>query len=359
MGRLRKHLYAGRQKWDGVAAERIQHHTAIAAVSAAAMKYLPHFYSERARFALNPIFDRWVCKQIKPGDHLITSFSYANEAMKRVTEAGGLAILDAGNSHPANFWTIVNQEHKRWGCEVLPVPKFYHERSMVSAKRCNMVIGLSSFVTRSFIERGLPENRTFILPRPLDLSVFHPSDKPREKNRPFTIVCAGSLSLRKGIPYLFEAVRLIQKQVPNVRLWLNQLVTPTLAPLMDRYSDVPIEWFPRMSRTQLADHYRRADLFILPSLEDGLARAATEAMGCGLPVILSENTGAADLVTPGKNGEIVPICNADAVAEAALKWWERIEAGEQIDANQIHNELRFERFLEKWDVLIKQIDQLA
>ncbi len=43
-------------------------------------------------------------------------------------------------------------------------------------------------------------------------------------------------------------------------------------------------------------------------------------MACGLPAVLTPNTGSADYVTPGVTGEVVPIRDAKAIADAVLKW---------------------------------------
>jgi glycosyltransferase involved in cell wall biosynthesis len=43
-------------------------------------------------------------------------------------------------------------------------------------------------------------------------------------------------------------------------------------------------------------------------------------MACGLPVVLTPNTGANDFVTPGQSGEVVPIRDSAAIADAILKW---------------------------------------
>ena len=52
------------------------------------------------------------------------------------------------------------------------------------------------------------------------------------------------------------------------------------------------------------------------------------AMSCGLPVVLTPNTGASDFVRPGANGEVVPIRDPVAISEAIFKWADRILSGE-------------------------------
>lgn len=358
-GKLRLHLFGGRSVREGVDAARTRYNIVVGGLSAAAMRWLPAGHDERARYALNPWFDRWAKRHLRSGDRLITSFGYGNASMEWVKHNGGLAILDAGNSHPENFWEIISEEHSRWSMDLPPVSRGHFRRAVAAAESADFVIGLSTFVTKSFIARGFAPERTFVMPRPVDLDVFRPSERDRPAGRPFTIVCTGGINLRKGTPYLFEALRLIRKQVSDVQLWLNEIVHPSMQPLLARYSDLPIKWFPVLGRAKLAAHLRQADLFILPSLEDGLARTATEAMASGLPVVLTANTGAADLVEPDVSGDVVPVRDPEAIAESALRWWERIRGGHRVDTSGLRERLSYERFLLEWDKLAPAMDRIA
>jgi len=153
------------------------------------------------------------------------------------------------------------------------------------------------------------------------------ASEKRRPPRPFTIINTGSLSLRKGTPYLLEAFRMIRKQIPDARLLLTNAVSDSIKPILAKYSELPIEWAPYLPPAQLAERLRSADLFILPSLEEGLVRTALEAMACGLPVILTPNTGAAQYIEEGINGSVVPIHDPKAISAAALKWQEKLASG--------------------------------
>src|SRR5215471_2507709 len=50
---------------------------------------LPVFYGESFRFHLLPWFDRWVLKQLQPGDHMISSYGYTNRCFEFVRRHGG------------------------------------------------------------------------------------------------------------------------------------------------------------------------------------------------------------------------------------------------------------------------------
>jgi len=325
-GELRFLALGTRRGAAGVPAERTRLNPAIGLAAFVAAKLLPPFYAESFRFRLHPWFDRWALKQIRPGDHVISSYGYANNCFKFARENGGKTFLDGGNSHPENFWNIIAEEHRRWNCPYPPVARHHYERSLAMMEHVDFVLSPSAFVTRSFLERGFKPEQILRNVYPVNLSCFAPAREPRPCVRPLTLVCTGSLSLRKGTPYLLEAFRLVQKKFPSARLLLTDAVQDNVKPVLAKYRDLPIEWSPPLPHPQLAGRLRGADIFLLPSLEDGFARTVTEALACGLPGIITANTGASDLIQPGVNGEIVPIRDPQAIADAVFKWAEKILA---------------------------------
>jgi glycosyltransferase involved in cell wall biosynthesis len=325
-GELRFLALGTRRGAAGVPAERTRLNPAIGLAAFVAAKLLPPFYAESFRFRLHPWFDRWALKQIRPGDHVISSYGYANNCFKFARENGGKTFLDGGNSHPENFWNIIAEEHRRWNCPYPPVARHHYERSLAMMEHVDFVLSPSAFVTRSFLERGFKPEQILRNVYPVNLSCFAPAREPRPCVRPLTLVCTGSLSLRKGTPYLLEAFRLVQKKFPSARLLLTDAVQDNVKPVLAKYRDLPIEWSPPLPHPQLAAHLQGADLFVLPSLEEGLVRTACEALACGLPAILTPNTGTNDFIQPGVNGEIVPIRDPQAIADAVFKWAEKILA---------------------------------
>jgi glycosyltransferase involved in cell wall biosynthesis len=65
---------------------------------------------------------------------------------------------------------------------------------------------------------------------------------------------------------------------------------------------------------------RTCDVFVLPSIVEGRALVIQEAMSQGLPILITANTGAEDLVETGRTGFLVPIRSPEAIAER-LAWF--------------------------------------
>lgn len=319
-----------------------------------AARTLSTYAAESFRFRMHPWFDGWVGKQLRPGDHLIASYGHVNASFKWVRAHGGKTFLDAGNSHPDNFWTILKEEQRRWKSPYNPIAKHHYERSLAMMEHVDYVLSASSFVARTFLERGFRPEAILPHPRPIDLSAFRPAEGRRPKERPLTLITTGTLCLRKGSPYLLEAFRIIHKKMPQTRFVLREVFSDDFKQLLPRYKDLPVTWLPGMPHVELAANLRKADIFILPSLEDGLALTVVEALACGLPVITTPNTGASDMIQPGVNGEVVPIRDPQAIADAVFKWAGRVLAPDWQPHIQVNPELltfgHFERVF---------IDQLA
>lgn len=342
-GLLRLLALGTRRGTSGVPAERTHLNFLIGLSTYAAARALGTFQAESSRFRLLPWFDRWVLKQLQPGDHIISSYGYTNACFNFVRRHGGKTFVDAGNSHIENFWEILSEEHRRWKSPFPPISRFWYERSRAMLAEVDYVLSPSSYVSRSFLERGFRPGQILKNVYPVNLERFRPGPE-RRNDRPITIINTGSLSLRKGTPYLLEAFRIVQRKHPSARLLLTRDVREDVLPILRQYQDLRIDWSPSLPHAGLVERLRAADVFVLPSLEEGLARAALEAMACGLQVVLTPHTGANDFVHPGLNGEVVPIRDAQATAEAILICAERAQSGFSLDMTDLRQKLSFETF---------------
>lgn len=355
-GMLRLYATWNRRGTAGIRSEKTKLFPILGLLSYVAARTLSPYYGEAFRFALHPLYDRWVRSLLRPGDHILSSYGYTNACFRWARQQGGMTFLDAGNSHPSHFWKIMSEEHQRWGCTYPPVSHAHYRRSLAMMKEVDWVMAPSCFVEDSFLQNGFSAEQIARIPYATDLNVFQAA-KTRAADRPFTVINTGGLSLRKGTPYLLEALRILKRQVPELRILLTRQVSDSIRPILAQYKDLTIEWSTTLPQQQLAKRLQSADLFILPSLEEGMARTALEAMACGLPVILTPNTGSCDLVEEGINGSIVPIRSAEAIVEKALFWQERI-LGRGRQGSPIHTDLTklaYPHFSERFATFLKKI----
>lgn len=140
--------------------------------------------------------------------------------------------------------------------------------------------------------------------------------KKPKADRPLRVLFAGSMGQRKGLGDLFAAMRLLNR--PDVELVVMG------APLasFDLYRrELPhFTYVPGRPHEQVLALMRSCDVFCLPSIVEGRALVMQEAMSQGLPLLITPNTGGADLIREGDTGFLIPIRSPEAIAEK-LTWF--------------------------------------
>lgn len=355
LGRLQGHYLGTRRGAEGIPEELSHRLPLVGLLSYAVARTLPR-YGESAKVACYPMFDAWVKRRIPAGTPVFSSYGYVVETFRQARATGGYTLMDGGNSHFAHYWKVVSDEHARWNCDLPPFPPAWYERGLRSLELTDWVFSPSSYVTRSYLDQGFPPDRILHLPYPVNLANFSPEPATELPASPLRVVCTGGVSLRKGFPYLLEAMRLIRKERDAVLL-LTGSAHPTMESILREYSDIPIDWAPMLPHAQLAARLKSAHVFALLSIEEGLARTALEAIACGVPAVLTPNTGTSDFIQPGVNGEVVPIRDPQATAEAIIRCYERRrdQGPARVDPD-LAGSLDFSRFRERLLAHLATID---
>lgn len=168
----------------------------------------------------------------------------------------------------------------------------------------------SSFARDTFISSGISAEKLHILPYGANISRFVPADQPSESSDSFRLAFVGQLGQRKGLSYLLKAYRQFKGAGTQLTL-IGNLVGDTSP--MQPYWEM-IQWFPNMPQIQLAEVLRTSDVFVFPTLIEGMPLVVLEAMASGLPVITTPN-GPGDIVRDGIDGFIVPPRDINAIVE--------------------------------------------
>jgi len=132
----------------------------------------------------------------------------------------------------------------------------------------------------------------------------------------------GSLVPVKGVVHLVEAWHVVVRQCPYSRLIIvgDGPERATLhAAVLQAGLDDSIHFAGRVPNEEVALYMASADLFVLPSLSEGFPLVVLEAMAAGLPVVVSNVTGLAEIVDDGENGLLVPPKDSESLA-AAMVW---------------------------------------
>jgi alpha-maltose-1-phosphate synthase len=141
-----------------------------------------------------------------------------------------------------------------------------------------------------------------------------PVRKPRAKGGPLRVIFVGSLGQRKGLSYLFDAIRLCGSGVE-----LTVIGTKPLQPCPRLDEELKkVRWIPSCPHSQVLAEMAAHDVFVFPSLFEGFGLVLLEAMAVGLPIITTPNTAGPDLIKDGQEGYIVPIRSAETIAQKLL-----------------------------------------
>ena len=148
-----------------------------------------------------------------------------------------------------------------------------------------------------------------VLPNGVDTEVFKPGSGGG-KNGTVQLLFVGRISVVKGLDYLLKALRLLEKE-HNTYNWRLDIIgdgpakgaLSGLAQSLGMADKVRFQgWMPR---EEIARAYPRADLFILPSLDEGMPNALLEAMASGLASVVTRVPGSSELVDDGEEGVVV------------------------------------------------------
>lgn len=224
---------------------------------------------------------------------------------------GVINIVEAVNSHVEYQEKILEEEYHTLNLPWRPFPKNEKERRLIEYEEADYILLPSEFVKRSFIEKGFPEEKLLKVPygftNPVKSEI---SPTPLNKTKGFTILYVGTISIRKGIRYLIDAFNKL-----DVKFKRLIIVGPDAndGALTGVYLDSSVSFTGVLKDQQLVEAYKAADVFCLPSIEDGFGLVLGEALSFGLPIITTCNTGADDIITDGKEGYIVPIRDSKSI----------------------------------------------
>jgi len=133
----------------------------------------------------------------------------------------------------------------------------------------------------------------------------------------FNLLFAGTWLDRKGVYYLVEAFGILAKRLPTVRLTVAGC-SVSEAKVKDCFAEElhdRVNVLPFVTRDDMATVYTDHDIFVFPSLVEGMPLTLLEAMATGMPVVTTNTCGMADVVENDINGLLVPPANAEKLAE--------------------------------------------
>ncbi len=256
-------------------------------------------------------FDAYAAARLPRAEHLIAFNGQALKQFRAARRAGYRSLeLVSANSHLRQVARRHAQARERYPLEGSWTTHLL-ARNLAEYARAERIYVASRYVRESFEAEGFAAER--LIDFPLTPDPRYGAGLARASGDRFDVVYVGSLAVHKGVPLLIDAVRRLQHS--DIRLvlvggWgtrgMRRFVQAACAG--DRRILVspgdPLGWL------------RSASICVHPAYEDGFAYAPAEALACGVPVLVSEDTGMKELIDGPESGLILPTGDSDALCEA-------------------------------------------
>ena len=166
--------------------------------------------------------------------------------------------------------------------------------------------------------RSMPSAQIEVIPNGVDLETFRPAPAaPRAQDQPLKLLTVGRLSATKRLNMLIEAVEHLRATGVEVKLDIigGGALEADLRQLLGRKQlRDSVTLAGRRSAQEMPEIYRRHDMFVSASSQEGMSNAMLEAMASGLPIVTTRCEGLEELIAD--NGVIVERSEADAIASA-------------------------------------------
>jgi len=243
-------------------------------------------------------------------------YAYEGGALETFREAKRLGITTI-YEQPSSYWywvrRLLTEEAERSPEFAGLLPNLADSTGHLQWKDEELALADYVFVPSEHVRRTLagavPEEK---------IRVVHygaPAVRRRERistdpGRPLQVLFVGMLAQHKGIGYLLDAVDRAGSQVELTLVGRRFRPNARVDAALNKW-----RWFESVPNSRVLDLMQEADVLVLPSLTEGCALVVLEALSCGLPVIVTPNTGSLAFVRDGCEGFVVPICQSDAIAD--------------------------------------------
>lgn len=192
-------------------------------------------------------------------------------------------------------------------------------------------VAISEEIKEGLLTDGYEQSRIYRIPNFVDISIFYPDRKKETTDK--TVIFTGALDKRKGADILLEAWKDVSETFPHGHLIILGN-GPMKASLKMKAKDLGISDRVTFAGhvNNVPDYLRRVDLYVLPSLQEGLPNSLLEAMSCGLPVIASKIGGVVDVVEDGKSGVLFEPGNVLDLSSAMIRLLKDAELRQRLGA---------------------------
>ncbi|MEX2226024.1 MAG: glycosyltransferase family 4 protein [Dehalococcoidia bacterium] len=310
----------------GVSRERTRSVWPIGAVNWTMQHVAPAAFQPTNQIAISAAYDEAASRLIGDCDVFNGWASMSLRSIREARRRGIPSVLQIASAHIVAQTQLLEEEARTWEFDAPQTHPGVIARTIREYEEADVLAVPAEFVRRTFIEQGVRASKIKLIPwgvQPVtDASggsrleaaaslLAARRERAEATERVPRILFVGGVGLRKGVPYLLAAFSKLETPA-TLRLVgaIDKRFLRALGGLPEGVEAVGVK-----TGDALASEFHDADVFVLPSVEDGFGIVTTEAMAAGLPAIVSQNCGSADAVQDGVNGFVVPARDSDALRD--------------------------------------------
>lgn len=283
------------------------------------------------------LFDFIVSAKIDDADFIIGFNNYSLLQMKKLREQGSVIFLEQRIAHVKTEIEIYYNEFGKIPANLHPLMV---KRKLQEYDMADYILVPSEFVYQSMIDNGVSEKKLLLVPYGYDSKLFKRDTQIMKSDECLRLLFVGQIGHRKGLKYLLEAVKNIKQKRPEapVDLVLVGGIDNDFVSYLNKYSNLyrHIDFVPQRKLVEL---YNSSHIFVFPSLCEGSAVVTYEALGSGLPQIVTFNAGS--VISDNEEGIIIPPRDTAALEKAILHLMDNPAEIKRMEQNAINKAKEF------------------
>ncbi|HXY23818.1 MAG TPA: glycosyltransferase family 4 protein [Candidatus Acidoferrum sp.] len=257
--------------------------------------------------------------------HAPFGFSYGARRRRLGAEAGPPYVMTMHGLEERRNYAMGREaregraDYFRWKNRVWQ--RVYHmptyKRSFTTADQC--IVTNREALLFLQLRYGLSPDRVWLIPNGVGPEFFHV--RSYSGGLATRLLFVGTWIDHKGIYYLAEAFEKVLRAIPEARLTIAGCQEPEekVRRCFSAAAQAAIEVWPFVPRAEIPSIYAEHEIFVLPSLMEGMPLVLLEAMASGLPVVTTESCGMTDLVEDGHDGIFTIPGETESLAAAILR----------------------------------------
>ena len=272
----------------------------------------------RCQWLVHSLFARQAAKYLS-GSKLIHAWSsWAEPSLIWAANRSIPTLLERSSAHILEQSRLLTEEYQRLNLKWIPTHKKIEEMECDEYKIATKISTPSQFVLNSFLDRGFDHSQLVRNGLGVNQDLFTPSQEDKSMHSvSLSILYAGTISVQKGIHDLLIAFENFSHSKATLTL-LGGMTAP-IKRLLNR-TDYRINLPGHKPQADLPAFYQAHNLFVMPSIQDGMAMVQLQALASGLPLVCTTNSGGEDLLQMGGNSPVIHKISGEQVLEYPAGW---------------------------------------